>query len=234
MVQTRYYITGHITQHTIHYLLYNSTIYNTLLLLLLLHCYFYCWLPLAASSSGVGDHSSTNLIEGGGWKRSSSPPSACPITWEGPASDSTGCMGSLGCSCEYNTCTSSCNVLQYVCNSSTAMLSSVIRAWALASLAHANERDWTTQSSAKSRSASWSCRWRTSLRNSFIRSPSPIHIAVLRRSSAWSLLTSASRSPIGSLLPLLLSTSRGASWCRGTPMGPVDLRAVFLCAAAFL
>jgi hypothetical protein len=66
MVQTRYYITGHITLHTIHYLLYISTIYNTLLLFLLLHYYFYCWLPLAASSSGVGDHSSTSLIEGGG------------------------------------------------------------------------------------------------------------------------------------------------------------------------
>jgi hypothetical protein len=133
-----------------HYLLYNSTTYNTLLLFLLLHHYSCFWLLLAASSLGVGDHSSTSLIEGGGLKRFSSPPSASPATCEGPASDPIGSVGALGCNCEYSTWTSSCRILQYACRLSMAELSSSTRARAFASLAQATERDCTAQSSAKS------------------------------------------------------------------------------------
>jgi hypothetical protein len=58
---------------------------------------------LVASLSGVGDHSSTNFIEGGGLKRSNSPPKASPAVLEGPAYISIGSAGTLGCSWEYNT-----------------------------------------------------------------------------------------------------------------------------------
>jgi hypothetical protein len=92
----------------------------------------------------------------------------------------------------------------------------------------ASEREFTAQSSAKSRSASWSCKWWMSVRNSFILSPSATYISFLWQSSDRSCSTWASRSPIGSLLPLLLSSCLGANWWRGTPIGPVDLRAFFL------
>jgi hypothetical protein len=49
------------------------------------------------------------------------------------------------------------------------VLSSSTRARALASLAQASERELTAQSSTKSRSEGWSCRWRMSVLNSFIR-----------------------------------------------------------------
>jgi hypothetical protein len=49
------------------------------------------------------------------------------------------------------------------------MLSSSTRARALASLAQASERELIAQSSAKSRSASWSYKCRMSVLNSFIR-----------------------------------------------------------------
>jgi hypothetical protein len=58
---------------------------------------------LVASLSGVGDHSSTRFIEGGGLKRSSSSPRASPAVPEGPAPIPTGSTGTLGCSCKYNT-----------------------------------------------------------------------------------------------------------------------------------
>jgi hypothetical protein len=57
---------------------------------------------LVASLSGVGDHSLTRFIEGGGLKRSNSPPSASPATPEGPASIPTGSTDTLGSSHEYN------------------------------------------------------------------------------------------------------------------------------------
>jgi hypothetical protein len=56
----------------LHHLLNNST---TSIL------YYSCFLSLlVASLSGVGDHSLTNFIEGGGLKRSNSPPKASPAT----------------------------------------------------------------------------------------------------------------------------------------------------------
>jgi hypothetical protein len=86
MLQTRIFTTG------LHYLLYIITT-STL-------CYS-CFLSLlVASLSGVGDHSSTNFIEGGGLKRSSSPPKASPAVPEGPASIPTGSAGTLGCMLE--------------------------------------------------------------------------------------------------------------------------------------
>jgi hypothetical protein len=64
----------------------------------------FCFLSLLVTSlSGVGDHSSTNFIEGGGLNRSSSPPKASPAVPEDPASIPTGSAGTLGCSWEYNT-----------------------------------------------------------------------------------------------------------------------------------
>jgi hypothetical protein len=51
---------------------------------------------LVASLSGVGDHSSTKFIEGGGLKRSSSPPRASPTAPDGPAPIPTGSAGTLG------------------------------------------------------------------------------------------------------------------------------------------
>jgi hypothetical protein len=68
MLQTRIFTTG------LHHLLYITSI-STIIL------YYSCFLSLlVASLSGVGDHSSTNFIEGGGLKRSNSPPKASPAT----------------------------------------------------------------------------------------------------------------------------------------------------------
>jgi hypothetical protein len=67
----------------------DSNFYNRITPLIIHHYYFYCYtilfysrfpLLLVASLSGVGDHSSTNFIEGGGLKRSNSPPKASPTT----------------------------------------------------------------------------------------------------------------------------------------------------------
>jgi hypothetical protein len=52
--------------------------------------------------SGVGVHSSAMFIEGGGLKRSSSPPNASPAALEGPAPIPTGSAGTSRCSHEYN------------------------------------------------------------------------------------------------------------------------------------
>jgi hypothetical protein len=66
--------------------------------------YYYCFLSLlVASLSGVGDHWSAKFIEGGGLKRSSSPPKASPAAPDGPAPIPTGSAGTFGCNCEYNT-----------------------------------------------------------------------------------------------------------------------------------
>jgi hypothetical protein len=68
MLQTRIFTTG------LHHLLYITSI-STIIL------YYSCFLSLlVASLSGVGDNSSTNFIEGGGLKRSNSPPKASPAT----------------------------------------------------------------------------------------------------------------------------------------------------------
>jgi hypothetical protein len=204
----------------LHFLFYISIISK------LYYCYYLS--SLVASLLGVGDHSSARFIEGGGLKRSSSPPSASPAVPEGPAPIPTGLAGTSGCSREYNSWTSSCNVLQYTYKLSMAVLSSSTQARALASRSQAMERELTAQSSAKSRSASSSCRCRMSVLNSFIRWPSSTHTLFLWRSSVRSCSTWASRSPMGSLLPLLLSSYLRASWWQGMPIGPVDLRAVFL------
>jgi hypothetical protein len=51
--------------------------------------------------------------------------------------------GMFGCSRSYNTCTSSCSVLQYACRFSSDALSSATRARALASQSQAKEHKLT-------------------------------------------------------------------------------------------
>jgi hypothetical protein len=167
-------------------------------------------------------------MEGGGLKRSSSPSGPSPVVPDGPTPIAIGSAGTSGCSHEYSTCTSSCKLLQYTCKLSRAALSSATRARALASWSQATERELTDQSTTKSCSASSSYRHLTLAANSLIRWPSCAHTLFRWRSSVRSYSTWASKSPIGSLLPLLLPSCLGANWWRGTPIGPVDLRAVFL------
>jgi hypothetical protein len=167
-------------------------------------------------------------MEGGGLKRSSSSSVPSPAVLHGPTPIGTGSAGTSGCSCEYNTCTSSWRVLQYTCKLSRAALSLVTRPRALASRSQATERELMAQSTARSCLASSSCRRLTSAANSFIRWPSYSHTLFLWCSSVRCCSTWTSKSPIGSLLPLLLPSCLGANWWQGTPIGPVDLHAVFL------
>jgi hypothetical protein len=149
MIQTRCYITGHITHYTIvQPIIQHTTSISTITLLLLL------LMALGSFIVRCGRPYVDQPHRRRGPKRSNSPPSASPALCEGPASDLTGSAGTCGCNCEYNTWTSSCRVLQYACRLSIAELSSSTRARAFAALAQATERDCTAQSSAKSRSAS--------------------------------------------------------------------------------
>jgi hypothetical protein len=167
-------------------------------------------------------------MEGGGLKRSNSPSGPSLVVPDGPAPIAAASEGTSGCSRAYNTCTSSCKVLQYTCRLSRAALSSATRARAFASRSQAIERELTAQSMAESRSEISYCKRLTSADNSAIRWLSYAHALFRWRSSDLSCSTLASRSPIGSLLPLLLPSCLGASWWRGTPKGQVDLRVVFL------
>jgi hypothetical protein len=174
-------------------------------------------------------HSSTRFMEGGGLKRSNSPSGPSPAVPNDPAHIATASAGMSRCSRAYSTCTSSCKVLQYTCRLSRAALSSATRARAFASRSQAIERELTAQSVAESRSdISYYCKRLMSANNLAIRWLSCAHILFRWCSSVRSCSTLASKSPIGSLLPLLLPSCLGANWWRGMPRGPVDLRAVFL------
>jgi hypothetical protein len=64
-------------------------------------------------------------------------------------------------------------------------------------------------------------KWLTSADSSAMRRLSRARSLLPWHSSDMSRSTMASRSPIGSLLLQLLPSCLGASWCRGTPWGPV-------------
>jgi hypothetical protein len=91
-------------------------------------------------------------MEGGAPKRSISPSNPPFVVSDGPAPIAAKSGGTFGCSRSYNTCTSSCKVLQYACSFSMDALSSATRARALASQSQAKERELTAQSMAVSRS----------------------------------------------------------------------------------
>jgi hypothetical protein len=121
----------------------------------------------------------------------------------------------------YNTCTSSCRVLQYACRFSRDALSSATRARAFASQSQAKEREFTAQTIVVSRSTiSW-CKRLTCYDSSTMRWLYRTRSLLPWRSSDMSRATLASRTPIVSLLLLLLPSCLGANWCRGTPRGPV-------------
>jgi hypothetical protein len=163
-----------------------------------------------------------------GLKRSSSPSGPSLAVPDGSAPIAAMSDGSFGCSRSYNTCTSSCKVLQYACRFSRDALSSATWARALASQSQAKEHESTAQSMAVSRSEISYYRRLTSADSSAIRWLSRSCALFLWCSSDRSCSTRASGSPIGSLLPLLLPSCLEASWCRGTPWGPVDFRWVVL------
>jgi hypothetical protein len=167
-------------------------------------------------------------MEGGAPKRSI-PPSDPPfVVPDGPAPIATTSGGAFGCSRSYNTCTSSCKVLQYACRFSRDALSSATRARDLASRSQAKERKFTTQSMVVSRSEISYYRRLTSADSSTMRRLTRARSLHLWRSSDLMRSTLASKSPMGSLLPMLLPSCWEASWCQGTPWGPVDLRWVVL------
>jgi hypothetical protein len=172
-------------------------------------------------------------MEGGGLKRSSSPSGPSFAVPEGPAPIAAASEGTSGCSRAYNTCTSSCKVLQYTCIPSRDALSSTTRARAFALQSQANERELMAQSMVVSCSEISYYKRLTSADNSAIRRLSCSRALFLWCNSDRSCSTLASRSPIGSLLPLLLHLCLEASWCRGTPKGLVDLHAVFLVRSIF-
>jgi hypothetical protein len=66
-------------------------------------------------------------MEGGGLKRSSSPSGPSFVVPNGLAPIAATLEGTSGCSRAYNTCTSSCKVLQYTCRLSRDALSSATR-----------------------------------------------------------------------------------------------------------
>jgi hypothetical protein len=84
--------------------MYNHYLFYIIIISKLYYYYYYLYLlSLVASLSGVGVHSSARFIEGGGLKRSSSPPNASPAVPEGPAPILAGSASTSGCSHEYNT-----------------------------------------------------------------------------------------------------------------------------------
>jgi hypothetical protein len=117
-----------------------------------------CDTPQPAS----GDHSSARFMEGGGLKRSSSPSGPSLVVPDGLAPIAATSGGTLGCSRSYNTCTSSCKVLQYTCKFWRDALSSATRARALASQSQPKERKLMAQSMAVSHSEISYCRRLTS------------------------------------------------------------------------
>jgi hypothetical protein len=158
-----------------------------------------------------GDRSSTRFMEGGAPKRSIpplDPPFAIP---DGPAPIAATSGGAFGCNRSYNTCTSSCQVLQYACRFLRDALSSATRARVLASQSQAKEREFTAQSMVVSCSEILYYRRLTSADSSAMwqlsraRSLHPWRSSDLRRS------TLASKSPMGLLLPLLLPSCLEAS-----------------------
>jgi hypothetical protein len=150
-------------------------------------------------------------MEGGASKRSirpSDPPFTVP---DGPAPIAATLGGTFGCNRSYNTCTSSCRVLQYACRFSRQALSAATQARALASQSQAKEREFTAQSMAVPRSEISYCRRLTSVDSSAMRQLSRACSLHLWRSSDLRRSTLASNSPIVSLLPLLLPSCRDAS-----------------------
>jgi hypothetical protein len=150
-------------------------------------------------------------MEGGGLKRSNSPSGPSFAVPYGPAPIAATSEGTSGCSRAYNTCTSSCKVLQYTYRLSRDALSSATRARAFASRSQAIKHKLTAQSMAESRSEILYCKRLTSVDNSALRWLSCLRALFLWRSSDRSCSTLASRSPIGSLLPLLLPSCLEAS-----------------------
>jgi hypothetical protein len=126
-------------------------------------------------------------MEGGGLKRSNSPSGPSFAVPNGPAPIATS-EGTSECSRAYNTCTSSCKVLQYTCRLSRAAPSSATRARPFASRSQAIERELTAQPMAESRSEISYCKRLTSANNSAIRWLSCSHALSLWRSSDRSLL----------------------------------------------
>jgi hypothetical protein len=104
---------------------------------------------------------------------------------------------------------------------SRATLSSSTRARAFASQSQAIDREFTSQSIDMSRATISRYKWSTSANSSAIGWLSCACSLLLWSSSVVSRSTLTSRSPMGSLLPLLLPSCRGANWCRGTLRGPV-------------
>jgi hypothetical protein len=130
---------------------------------------------------------------------------------DGPAPIAAASGGTSGYNRSYNTCTSSCKVLQYACRFSRDALSSATRARALALQSHAKEHEFTAQSMVVSRSEISYYRRVTSADSSAIRWLSCSCALFLWRSSDRSCSTQASRSPIGSILPLQLPSCWEAS-----------------------
>jgi hypothetical protein len=154
---------------------------------------------------------STRFMERRCLKRSSSPsgPSLAAPDGPGPMAATSG--GMFGCSQSYNTCTSSCKVLHYACRFSRDTLSYATRARAFASQSQAKEHELTAQSMVVSCSEISYYRRLTSADSSAIQWLSRSHALFLWCSSDRSCSTRASRSPIGSLLPLLLPSCLEAS-----------------------
>jgi hypothetical protein len=119
-------------------------------------------------------------------------------------------------------------VLLYACRSSRATLSTTIRAHAFASQSQAIEHEFIAQSIALSRSTISRCKRSTSIDSSAMWRLSHARSLFPWCSSDVSRLTLTSRSPMGSLLLLLIPSCRGANWCRGTPRGSVAFRWVVL------
>jgi hypothetical protein len=150
-------------------------------------------------------------MEGGAPKWSNSPSGPLFAIPDGPAPIAATSGGTLGCSRSYNTCTSSCRVLQYTCRFSRDALSSATRARALASQSKAKECEFMAQSMAVSRSVISYCRRVTSVDSSAMRRLSRARSLHPWHSSDLSCSTMAFKSPIGSLLPLLLPSCLEAS-----------------------
>jgi hypothetical protein len=146
-------------------------------------------------------------MEGGAPKRSNSP----SVVPDGPAPIAATSGATFGCSRSYNTCKSSCRVLQYSCRFSRDVLSFSTRVRALASQSQANEREFTAQSMVVSHSVISCYRRVISADSSAMRRLSRTRSLHPWRSSDLSRSTLASKSPMGSLLPLLLPSCLEAS-----------------------
>jgi hypothetical protein len=108
-------------------------------------------------------------MEGGGLKRSSSPSGPLFAVPDGPAPIAAMSEGTSRCSQAYNTCTSSCKVLQYTCRLLRDALSSATRARTFASRSQAIERELTAKSMAEPHSEISYYKRLTSADNSAIR-----------------------------------------------------------------